>query len=172
MNRFSAKDFLLFSAKNFPAQTRKAFMSQRKRGNLQGADDLISTSWATLDWNQPADIEIISEKPAFNSSGVYSPPVSVVVPENTDKSFSDTITDIIKNLTDSAPQILTAYTANKQLDACTKTNQARLSQGLPPVDCAAFAPQVQVGIAPSSQGIVTVALIGAAALGLAFLLRK
>jgi hypothetical protein len=77
---------------------------------------------------------------------------------------------LFTSLTTAAPNLLTAYTANQQLSACSQTNQSRLSAGLPPVDCSSFAPTANVGLSPATSSLFL--LLGGGALLLMFMGRK
>lgn len=172
MVRFNLKHFLDYASQVNPNAVKNALQKTARKREMSGLGDFISdlpvldTSFSTLDWATPSEITVTAT-PSFNGSTQVS-----VSSDVAGKSIGDSIMDFFNNLTKSAPELLTAYTAIKQLDACTKTNQARLSQGLPPIDCAAFSPQVQVGIAPNTQGIVNLALIGGGLLLVWLIMRK
>lgn len=177
MNRYNLKDVMDFAAAHYPMQTKQAvlktFAKMRGKKRLGDATDSITIT----DWQAVADAasntDVFSTPSptgsvVFNTSGQVASPPAVLVPSPGTSappaSISDTIAAFVNNITSSVPDLLTAYTANKQLDACSKTNQARLSAGLSPVDCSSFAPTANVGFAPGTQKMLTYALLGGGAL--------
>jgi len=166
------KNFLDYAAQRNPQAVMRALQKTAKRRGLSGLGESdgpylfdMSTSFGTVDFGVPPEnVDIIAQ-----------PQGGTLLVDNTDSGLSigDAIVDIFRNLTSAAPELLTAYTANKQLDACSKTNVARLSAGLAPIDCSAFAPQVQVGVTQSTmKGAGTAVLIGGGLLLAWLLLRK
>lgn len=172
MMRVNLKKFLDYAARQNPQAVMRALQTTAKRRGLSGMGESdspflfdMSTSFGTVDFGTPPENVDIVVKPQGGAALVDN--------SNSGLSIGDAIVDVFRNLTNSAPELLTAYTANKQLDACSKTNVARLSAGLAPIDCSAFAPQVQVGVSrPTMQGIGTIALIGGGLLLVWLLTRK
>jgi hypothetical protein len=163
--RSNLKDVLDFAANKYPRQTKAALIhTMKRRGNLRGMGDTSSglpdLSYLSTD-AQAVDVITPATTLTFGTDGMVSTPAMLAPASGSSgSSITDSIMSVFNNLTAAVPNLLTAYTANKQLDACAKTNQARLSAGLPAIDCSAFAPTANVGVAPSTQKLLTYALIG------------
>lgn len=174
--QFNMGDFLNFAAKHYPKQTQIAVLKNapmRRRGMSglgQSSSGLPDLSY--LDTSaQNTTVTVPPQSVMFNSSATAQP--SAIVSDNTgstDTSATGIISSIFNSLTATVPNLLTAYTANKQLTACSQTNQARLSQGLPAIDCSSFAPTAQVGLTSSTSNLLL--LLGGGALLLIFLAGK
>lgn len=177
MRRYDFADFYRFAASRFPAQVQQAWSRTVSRPGL-GTFTYdspyfidLSTSFSTVGGTSAGGSEIlVSDTSGFNAGGTVAPKATVVSSES--PSIARSISSFFDKLVSSAPQVLTAYTAHQQLNACAETNKARLSQGLAPVDCSSFAPQVQVGVSQPVQNLATFAMIGLGVLGLLFILKR
>lgn len=188
--RINLKDFLDYASHKHPGAVAAAVIHnvktaqkiRAKKGGhgLRGFGDastdsidapftsyLYDVSTTSTDLNVPDQTSVV-----FAPTGQAAPSNIVAVNSTTGQNTSNPLVDIAKNLINSVPGLLTAYTANKQLSTCAQTNQARVSQGLPPIDCSSFAPQANVGLAPSTQKMFTYALLGGGALVLFALMRR
>lgn len=178
MRRYDFSDFYRFASARFPRQVESAW-KQTIAGSGLGAFTYdspyfidLSTSFSTVGGTSAGGSEVLISDTSggFNSGGTTSPTATVVSAES--PSIAQSISSFFDKLVSSAPQVLTAYTAHQQLNACAETNKARLSQGLSPVDCSSFAPQVQVGVSQPVQNLATFAMIGLGVLGLMFILKR
>ena len=174
---FNLKDFLDFASHRNPkavAQAVIATAKQARRGmsgmgdasNLPDLSYLTDPSLSTVDVSLPSPGSVV-----YSANGVAGPSTADAT-TNTSGSLADTAISILNNLTAAAPQLLTAYTANKQLSACAQANATRAAQNLAPLDCSSFAPTAQVGLSPSTQSMLTLALLGGGALILFSMMRK
>ena len=178
MRRYDFADFYRFAASRFPTQVQRAWnktIANPGLGTLTYDSPYfidLSTSFSTVGGTSVGASEILISDTSggFNSGGTVSPKATVVSAES--PSIASSISSFFDKLVSSAPQVLTAYTAHQQLNACAETNKARLSQGLAPVDCSSFAPQVQVGVSQPVQNLATFAMIGLGVLGLMFILKR
>ncbi len=196
-HQFNAQDFLNFAATKYPQVTKRVvmntalnrsrgmgFIPKRNLGYLAGMGD-TNAAYTGLDTSLGSDVSSLSTLDSSAADTTISIPVApvsfapsgtantpVVATSNSGSSGTDTgtIGSIISSLTSALPNLATAYTANQQLQACTSTNQSRLSQGLSPVSCAAFAPTAQVGLTSSTSSLLL--LLGGGALLLMFMGMK
>lgn len=163
--QINLKDFLDYASHKNPGAVARAVMATAKKRIGRGLRGLGDTAPydTLLSQLQDPNLYSLSVAPTaqtgFLANGQTSPvggnPI-VVNSSGVPVSSSGTWTDIFNNLTAAVPNLLTAYTANKQLSACAQTNQARLSQGLPAIDCSAFAPTAQVGLTSSTTSLLFV----------------
>ncbi|MHB8071867.1 MAG: hypothetical protein ACYDHF_07985 [Candidatus Cryosericum sp.] len=166
-HQFNAQDFLNFAAAKHPNIVKKIVMGTapaRSRGMGDASTDTGALPDLSYLNTTAADttISIPVTPVSFDASGTTSTPVIASSNSGTPSADTGTISSIISSLTSAVPNLLTAYTANKQLTACTQTNQQRLSQGLPAVDCSSFAPTAQVGLTSSTSSLLF--LLGGGAL--------
>jgi hypothetical protein len=185
--RFNLKHFLDYATHANPGAVARAVIQTAQNTGLKrragmrglGADAGASADYSglmsyltdpnlySLDVVTPA-----SGGASFNSNGTATLSAPVVVNNATGQPSAGTpwYTSLLNSITAAAPNLLTAYTANQQLSACSQTNQARLSQGLAPVDCSSFAPTAQVGLTSGTSSLLL--LLGGGALLLMFMGRR
>ena len=171
--QINLKSFLDYASHKNPQAVAQAVLatarkhsSKKRMGDTTQYDNLLKQ----LTDPNLYSLDVTGSGPGFLSDGTASPLANPTVVNNQTGQPAASAPwwqTLFTSLTGSAPALLTAYTANQQLTACSQTNQARLSQGLPAVDCSSFAPTAQVGLTSSTSSLLL--LLGGGALLLMFM---
>ena len=177
--RINLKHFLDYASHKNPRVVAAAVIAaakkhggQMKRRGMGDASsgmqlDPAAMSYVLSDPNV-INLAVTGAAPGFLPDGSSNPLANPVVTDSTGAPVNAAPwwQTLFTSITNAAPNLLTAYTANQQLTACSQTNQARLSQGLPPVDCSSFAPTANLGLSPATSSLFL--LLGGGALLLMF----
>src|SRR5262245_38283349 len=106
-------------------------------------------------------------QPGWNYEGAYDTPMTVAIGP-TEAPAGDYSPDYASAI----PQVISAVAQWDLERKAYELNLVRAQQGLPPIDASQLAPGVNVGLTPQAQQMAQVAMIGAGALVVFYLLTR